>query len=243
MATHGKKARVYANGFALSAYLRKIATAGECDTADSSTFVDDSRRKVAGTKSAKLTGEGIFASDTTLLTFDKVDDVLRNALGVEHVVWLYGPEGDAVGKRSVGLQAIETSYEIESPVDDVVQVKVEAESSKGNAAEGGLFLASGQKVATGLGAGQDNGALTSNGAACFLQAVDVNGAAPSLTVKVQHSVDGSAWVDLVTFTAVAVDHKAEAIEVAGTVNRHVRATWTFGGTTTDATFAVAIARR
>lgn len=245
MAVHGKKTRVYANGYDLTGYLRKIATPGECDTAEASTFGMTSKAKVAGQKSAKLNAEGLFASDTTLLTLDKVDDVLKTALGVENVVWLYGLDGDAFGKRATGMQLIESSYEISNDVADVVAIKVEGETSKGNAAEGGVFLVSGASPtnAAGNSADLDNSTPTTNGAACFLQVPDVVGAAPSLQVKVQHSTDGTTWVDLVTFTAVTADHKAEAIEVAGTVNRHVRALWTFGGTMTAATFAVAIARR
>lgn len=239
--THGKNAKVYANGYDLSAWLRKVNTSGEADTAETSTFQRNSKTKVAGQKSGKLTAEGLF-SHSNAAGSQEIDDVLQAALGVENVCWIYGPEGDAAGKRATLLAAITNSYEIESPVDDVVSVKAEAESS-GTAVEGGIFLVSGAQAATGNGADQDNGALTSNGALLMLQAVDVTGAAPSLTVKVQHSVDGSAWVDLTTFTAVAADNKAEFKEVTGTVNRHLRAIWTFGGTMTGAVFAVAAARR
>jgi hypothetical protein len=48
--------------------------------------------------------------------------------------------------------------------------------------------------------------------------------------------------DLATFTAVAADFNAQRIQVAGTVNRYTRAVVTFGGTTTAATVAVALAR-
>ena len=147
------------------------------------------------------------------------------------------------GARCVGLQAITNTYEIDGEVADVVSVKVEAESSRGQACEGGVILASGTDTGTGNGSDVDNGAQTLNGAACFLQVTDVAGASPSVTYKVQHSADGSAWVDLATFTAVTADHDSQVVEVTGTVERHVRATRTFGGTTTGATAAVAIARR
>ena len=40
-------------------------------------------------------------------------------------------------------------------------------------------------------------------------------------VKLQHSVDNSVWVDLITFTAAAAP-TSETFEVAGTVNRYLR---------------------
>jgi hypothetical protein len=97
--------------------------------------------KVAGQKDAKLTAEGLFSHAN--ITAADVDDVLSAALGVENVLWLYGPAGDAIGARAVGLVAIESSYEVSSDVGDVVSVKAEAEASSGNGLEGGVFLFSG----------------------------------------------------------------------------------------------------
>ena len=128
MAVHGKRAKIWANGYDLTSFLRKAATPGECEVADASTFGMDSRAKVAGQKSGKITAEGLFAS-ALVAPLDKIDDVLQNALGVEHVVWLYAPDSDAAGARCVGLQAITNTYEIDGEVADVVSVKVEAESN------------------------------------------------------------------------------------------------------------------
>jgi len=61
-------------------------------------------------------------------------------------------------------------------------------------------------------------------------------------VRIQHSVDGSAWVDLVPFTAVTVANRAQRLAVTGTVNRHVRSQWTITGTTPSFTFHAAFGR-
>jgi hypothetical protein len=239
---HGKNTRVYANGYDLTLFLRKLTPVGTVETADASTFGRQSKVKVAGQKDAKLTAEGLFSHAN--ITAADVDDVLSAALGVENVLWLYGPAGDAIGARAVGLVAIESSYEVSSDVGDVVSVKAEAEASSGNGLEAGVFLFSGSAPigVTTQGASHDAGALTSNGAVAHLQFPDVAGAAPSVTVKVQHSADNVTFADLATFTAVAADFNAQRIQVAGTVNRYTRAVVTFGGTTTAATVAVALAR-
>jgi hypothetical protein len=62
----------------------------------------------------------------------------------------------------------------------------------------------------------------------------------TLTVKVQHSVDNTVWVDLVTFVAkVAVGSERQV--VSGNVNRYLRELRT--ATITAVTFAVAAARQ
>lgn len=240
---HGKTTKVYANGYDLTLFLRKTTPSGSVETADATTFGRNSKVKVAGQKDAKLTLEGLFSHNN--VTPADVDDVLAAALGVQDVLWLYGPEGDAIGKRAVGLVAIESSYEVSSDVGDVVSVKAEAEGSGGNGLEGGVFLSSGATpyVATANGASHDAGASTSNGAVGHVHVPDVAGAAPSVTVKVQHSADNTTWADLIaTFTPVSADFNAQRVQVAGTVNRYTRAVITFGGTTTAATVAVALAR-
>jgi hypothetical protein len=238
---HGKNTKVYANGYDLTTFLRKLTVAGSVDTADSTTFGKQSRTKVAGLRDAKLTAEGLFSHAAGAAD---VDDVLSAALGLDNVLWLYGAEGDAVGKRAVAMLAANTGYEVSSEVADVVSVKAEAEASGGNGYEGGVFLHSGAtaEAAGGNSVAVDNLAATANGLVAHVHVPDVTGAGPSLGVKVQHSTDNSTWVDLVTFTAITADYNAQRIQTAGTVNRYLRALWTFGGTMTAATFAVAAAR-
>jgi hypothetical protein len=54
------------------------------------------------------------------------------------------------------------------------------------------------------------------------------GTTPTITWKVQHSVDNSVWIDLMTFT-LANDATSERETVSGTVNRYLRAIRTVGG--------------
>jgi hypothetical protein len=242
--SHGSKAKVYAGGFDLTTYLRKVQTSGSVDTADASTFGLTSKKKVAGLRDGKLTAEGVFSKAALATPADNVDDVMQAALGSDSTLWLYAPAGGAVGSRCTMLMAATGSYEVANDVADVVTCKAEAEAgSGGRGTEGGIILNSASLAGTTNGAAQDNGALTSNGAGCYLHVPALVGAAPSVTVKVQHSVDNVTWVDLATFNLVTALNASQLVEVTGTVNRYTRAQVTFGGTTTSITAVVAIARR
>jgi hypothetical protein len=62
------------------------------------------------------------------------------------------------------------------------------------------------------------------------------GQTPGLTVKVQHSDDGSSWTDMLTFTGVGEDEETDTF--AGDVKDQVRVIWTLSGTNASANFSV-----
>lgn len=101
--------------------------------------------------------------------------------------------------------------------------------------------------ASGVGSVDDNtnygGATTTGGAAqLHVLALD-GGTTPSLTVKIQHSSDGSVWTDLLTFDA-ATKPGAQRITLPSTtqVNAQVKASWTLGGSPTDVQVLLGFAR-
>lgn len=241
MATpHGKETKGYVNGFDLTAFLKTLGVAGEADPADCTTFGNQSKKYVPGLVDAKLKAEGVFDGLDPLAA----DKVLKDIFGTADSVWSYLPDGEGFGKVAFGAIAIEAAYEVESEVGDIVQLSVEGQSNSGMEA-GHVLHALGAEVATGNGTNLDNTALTSNGLHAYLQVTDVTGAAPSLVVKVQHSVDNSVWVDLVTFTAVTADNKAERKTIAAgtTINRHLRARHEFGGTMSATTYSLVAGRK
>ncbi len=75
----------------------------------------------------------------------------------------------------------------------------------------------------------DHGASTAAGGAGYLQVGDVVGFT-SLVAKVRHSADDVTYADLLTFTTVTAANRAERVEVAGTVNRHLAISGTLTGT-------------
>ena len=141
-------------------------------------------------------------------------------------------------------EADNTSYEVSSPIGDIVQASAEFQSSE--SVEHGVILSAGTAVsATGNGTGVDHGAATTNGGAGFLS-VPTNTRNGNITVKIQHSADNSTYADLVTFTVVSsTSTTSERIEVAAgtTVNRYLRVNYTVAGSSGSATPVVAFTRR
>lgn len=238
MPVHGRIAKVLANGYDLSAYLRKVNISGEADTAETSTFGKLSKTFIAGLTDAKLSAEGLFDMAPTA-----VDPVLAAALGIDDVVWLYLPEGDAVGKRAIGMLGVETSYEVSSEVSDVTQVTADAQGSTSGAEAGAVLHGVVAETASGQAASVDNAAATTKGGSAYVEQTALTGAGATLTAKVQHSTDNAVWVDLVTFTVQTAANKAERIPVSGTINRYARASWVIAGTAPSIAFAVALTRK
>ena len=234
---HGSSARVYVNGFDLSAFLKNVSSAAEIEAHDSTTFGATAKTYVPGLEDATLSADGLFSG-----AVGATDEVFHAALrGRTPVVWSWLPSGDVDGGFGYGFLALETSYEIESPVDDLVSVSAEAQSNAGRERVQVLAPLS-ARTATGNGTSRDNAAATTAGGVGYLQVATVSGATPSLTAVIQHSVDGTTWVDLITFTAVTVSNRAQRVAVAGTVNRHTRVIWTISGATPSFTFFAAFGR-
>lgn len=135
-------------------------------------------------------------------------------------------------------------------LEDVHFSQFEKESLIGLAAEfksddridiGVSLHALGAETATGNYATVDETAATSQGGVGHLHVTAVTGT--GIIIKIQDSVDGSTWTDLITFAAVAAAG-AQRIELGSTaaVKRYVRAMIS-AGTITTITFAVAFARR
>ena len=77
----------------------------------------------------------------------------------------------------------------------------------------------------------------------FLTVQTGGASSPTTTAKVQHSVDGTNWIDLVTATAITADTTG-APEIKDTTNiispvfRYLRGVMTLGGTTTPTSSVV-----
>lgn len=72
-----------------------------------------------------------------------------------------------------------------------------------------------------------------------LDVTAVSGVTPSLTVKLQDSLDGVNWNDLGPFAAKTAVGR-EVIDIATPHGSLLRATWTITGTTPSFTFAVIV---
>lgn len=233
--THGKNAKIIANGHDLSAYFNSVSQSGSAETSEVTTLGGDGAKAyIAGTKDATFSVEGYFDAST-----NGVDEVMDEILG-DSTVWTAIMATDAIGARGYAAETIGTTVEIGAEIGGAVSLTAEAQSVTGP--DGIVVLhALGAETTNGNGTQVDNGAASTNGIAAYLQ-VTAKAGTPSLVAKVQHSSDGSTWVDLVTFAAVTTDHVAHRHTATGTVNRYLRALWTISGGTPSATFHLSAAR-
>jgi hypothetical protein len=237
---HGKNTKVYFGTTDITAFFNQGSVANTVDMGDTTTFGSSAKTYVAGHLDSKASLSGLFDG-----TAAAIDDILNTALGQEDRVFTYMPEGGVLGRRAYCGHVQSASYEVTSPVSDVVSTSAEFQGDGGIFS--GVVLAVDQVVATATttnGTNVDNGALTSNGGVATLH-VTANTRSAVTTVKVQHSVDNSVWVDLVTFTQPGISTvTSEKVDVAAgtTVNRHLRAQSVTTGTG-SITYTIAFARR
>lgn len=208
------------NGFDLTAYFKNSNAAGTADTYDTTTYGKRSKVYIPGLVDATMTAEGLFD-----IAVAGPDTILAAALAAAtSPIWTRFPFGDTRGYRGTGIQGVENRYEITAPHDGVVAVTAAVQSAVGPEGIISLHALAADASGTTNGTSLDNAAATTNGGVAYLQVTAE--AATTATIKVQHSADNSAWVDLVTFVAVTAANNYQRIAVTGTVNRYLRYTVT-----------------
>jgi hypothetical protein len=225
---HGKSTVVLCNATNMSPYLKEVSSNQGVDMSDVTAFgTTGTKAYLPGLKDGKISASGMFDGAT-----GAIDSVFQQAIGASSVVELsVFPDTDAIGKRGFIAECWETSYNLSSPVADVVQASAEFQASGGVDYAVSLQALSAQTV-TGNGTGVDNTTSTTNGGAGMLH-VTANTQNSTSIIVIQHSVDNSTFTDLVTFTTVpTITTTSEKIVVASgtTVNRYLRAKRTIAGT-------------
>lgn len=234
---HGKNTAVLVNEFDFSEFFNEATASLSVETAETTTFGNSAKTYVVGLKDATASLSGLFEGSAT-----GTDAEFSAAIGTNNTLVTIGVE-DAIGaRRAMVMKAINTTYEISSPVADVVSMSAELQAEE-DAIDYGIFLVDLAAItATTNGASRDNGASSANGLVAMLH-VTANAHNNNATFKVQHSADNSTWADLITFTTVATTVKtAERSETTGTVNRYLRAQATLSGSG-SITYTIAAARR
>jgi hypothetical protein len=235
---HGKNTKVLSNQYDISAYLNESSTNESVETGETTTYGNDAKTYLVGLRDSTISMSGFFDGAT-----DAVDEIMSAAIGnsTDSVI-TFAPEGLSLGSRVTTLNAIETSYELSSPVADVVSISFEGQTN--DMLDRGISLIDLAAVtATGNGTANDNATSTANGGAANLH-VTANTRNGNTTFKVQHSADNSTWVDLITFSVVSTATKtSERKTVTGTVNRYIRVQHTLAGSTGSITYHANFARR
>jgi len=237
---HGKNTVLFADEFELSTYLNSVSVANAIETPETTTFGSSDRTYIVGHSDGSISFEGLFDGST-----DAVDDILQSALGnTTNTVISTSSDSTSVGGRAILVDSASTSYEISSPLTDVVAVSGEAVANNG--LDYGVWLGCKSAItALSTGTSVDNSASSTNGGVAHLH-ITANTRSTTTVAKVQHSADNSTWADLSTFATIAIGTKTSERKIVAsgtTVNRYLRAVVTPASGTGSITFSIAFSRR
>lgn len=239
MAKHGRLVRIFFNRFRLSQHMYEFGLTHEAPAVECTVFESTSKQFTPDAAGGNATCGGYYRG-----TEEDADEYLNEALGSEaqsHL--LIAPEGWAsVGKRLFMMLGDVTKKSATTVATALVSIAAEFLSSAG-VNTGVVLHALEEETATGSEASyHDNGAATANGAVAQLHVAEATEVGDeSLTSVVQHSVDHTVWVDLITFDA-ATAPGSQRKSVTGTVNRYTRERHAVAGSAPSFTYAVGFAR-
>jgi len=238
--SHGKSTGIFYNGADLSSYFNEASVTEDVETAEVTTFGSSSKSYIVGLADGTISAAGMFDGAT-----GAIDEILSATLANDSSDTVtVAPDGVTHGRRSFSAAAIETSYEISSPVSDVVSANLEIQATQGLDAG---FLLSGRVTVSGSASGfsttLDQLASSTNGGTGYLH-VTSNTRSGASTFKVQESTDNVTFVDLITFASVSASTTVGSrVAVTGSVARYVRALHDPGVFTGSVTYTLAFARK
>lgn len=240
--SHGSAAKIYLNGMNASNFINEVGLEGENDSHESTVLGDSAKTYIPGLQDASASMSGFWDSNI-------VDDTLSfsyklESLHATETHATYMPAGDGSNAVAYLLKGILTSNGVTTSVDDLAAMELEFQNCTG-LEKGRVLHPLSSVTATGPGTPVelDNTVLTSNGLSAVLHVNAVSGTStPTITVKIQHSVDGNTYADLVTFAA-ATGKGSQYLSVSGTVNRYLQVIYTVSGTTPSFDIHVAAHRK
>jgi len=126
---HGKNAQFVLESTNLSNTLNEISLPREIETAETTTFGTQDKTYIVGLSDATVSLSGMFDA-TADSAINAVISNLKSG-SIASASFTYGPAGSAAGKPQFTGQALVTSYEVSSPVGDVVTYSLELQVTGG----------------------------------------------------------------------------------------------------------------
>jgi hypothetical protein len=227
----GKNITFLVNGYNLACALQSFEVVGEAEVLDATVLCGSSKAYEQGFKEGNVSGSGIW--DYNDDGEDKIHEVMSDAFDSGDEVSVMASLGDLeAGAIALIFTATNQKYGINSELGQLIMVDLEM---KVVGAIGFGYFMFGAEVPEGEVQGEsiDNGAETENGGTFSVQITNEDGA--DVVVILQHSVDGSVWVDLLETETLSDPVAAVTLTVPGgeTVERYTRIVVT--GTGGDAT--------
>jgi hypothetical protein len=239
---HGKGTAVYVDQFDMSAYFNTASRSQSVETAETTTFGKTAKTYIPGLRDGTITLDGLFDGAA-----GAIDETLNARLGTSTTVKasIILPSGStaAVGDNAYMAEGRVTSYEVSSPVGDIVSATSEIQATNGVASGRLLLPASVSISATGQQASVDNTASSAYGYLALLH-VTANTRSAGVTFSIEHSSDNSTFTSLASFTATSSSTVESQVlrAYSTTVNRYVRAAYTVSAGTGAISAAITLHR-
>lgn len=244
----GTSARAWLDGKQSACSITDITMEAELDEAETTTLCSTIKDYIPGLAEVTIDMEGLFDFDT-VSPANTLDAWLDARFGTVFPM-TFAPEGGGdIGDPVYIMNGFLQDYQIENTVDEAASTEMTFRCQSALARGKVLLQDSLPKTATGNQGNApsattlDNTTATTNGGVAVLQVSAVSGTTPSATYAVQHSVDGTTWVDLAVFPAQnAVNGEYMVVAAGTTVNRYLRARWAITGTTPSFSAEIAFKR-
>lgn len=244
----GTNTRVWMDGRQAACIINEITQEAELDEAEVTTLCSTLKDYIPGLAEVTIELEGYFDTNTASPT-STMEALFHSKISNQDVFPVtFAPDGGGdIGDGVYMMNGFLQEYSIENTVDEAAAVEATMRCSSSLARGLVLHTDGTARTATGDHGNSpsattiDNGASTAFGGVGVLQVSAASGTTPTLVVKVQHSANGTTWADLITFSSQN-SVNGEYATVSGTVNRHLRAQWTIGGTTPSFNFNLAFKR-
>ena len=234
--SHGKDTRVLLNEFNMSTFFNSADVTRDIDVPETTVYGENDRTYINGLRGGTISYAGFW--DGTTVT--GVDVVLEATLGVSTArIITHAPLGFAIGNVVYMFTTHSTSYGVSHPVDGVVSLTADLQST-GVIDRGVSLHTLTAETVVGDFTSVDNLASTSNGAIAFLHVTAFTGTDVTIVVA-DDADDVDPFSDIITFTVVT-GPTSESLTAAGTIEQFVRSEIS-AGTFTSVTFSVSFSRR
>lgn len=239
-AIRGSRATIYVNGLNVSKFLNEYEYETESEELEFTPFESTEAEVVAGSRTTTLTMTGAWNGDDDSLDAELDEEFETESQFVNTIC----PAGVVSAGKAVYLSPGSLiNNNLSAASDEIAELEAEFNVKR---ARGKILRGPTAVTATGTGTALTQTAATTGGLVAHLHVLSLAGAGASVTVVVEHSVDGTTWAPLLSFDAVTATNGPAGLRLetlpSATVNAQLRARWTVAGTTPSISMVVAAAR-
>ncbi len=242
----GRNASWGLDGYDFSGQGHELKAKRDSAVIDVTPFGSRFENTLSGIQKASIEVKGFWAPGY------KFDQVINQRFGQDpDVNAFYGQNGLSVGDTLVMQPSVITKFDTDMKTKGAVEFDL-AMHARGYVDDGYVLVSpevftttTGTSTGAGILDNSLTGGATTAGASAQIHVFAATGTTPSITGKIQHSVDGTTYTDVpgLTFNALtAVGSQRLVTPVQQTIQPFVKATYTISGTTPQFLVLIGFAR-